>query len=59
MPHHMLSNRYNGAALALSEPYVYHCLRVSAGIPRAEIDGLGFAPMSTATSLGPAGLVVR
>jgi growth arrest-specific protein 8 len=29
------------------------------GIPRGEVEALGFAPMSTLTSVGPAGLVTR
>lgn len=31
----------------------------SCGVPVEEIDGMGFAPVATSTSLGPAGLVVR
>ena len=29
------------------------------GIPRAEIEGMGFAPLSSVSSIGPAGLVVK
>lgn len=29
------------------------------GVPGEEIDAMGFAPVATSTSLGPAGLVVR
>ena len=29
------------------------------GVPAEEIDAMGFAPVATSTSLGPAGLVAR